>query len=64
VVANAALWHVVFTRMASDPRTIEYFARRLKEGKTKNEAMRCLKRYAARELYPLLPRGQVRLDSP
>ena len=26
--ANSALWHVVFTRMASDPRTIEYFGRR------------------------------------
>ncbi len=54
--ANSALWHVVFTRMVSDPRTIEYFARRMKEGKTKKEAMRCLKRYVARELFPLLPR--------
>jgi transposase len=62
--ANSALWHVVFTRMASDPRTIEYFARRMKEGKTKREAMRCLKRYVARELFPLLPRDQIRLDSP
>jgi transposase len=62
--ANTALWHVVFTRMANDPRTIEYFARRMKEGKTKKEAMRCLKRYVTRELFPLLPRGQVRLDSP
>ena len=58
--ANSALWHVVFTRMASDPRTIEYFARRMKEGKTKTETMRCLKRYVARELFPLLPRGQMR----
>jgi len=62
--ANAALWHVVLTRMVNDPRTIEYFARRMKEGKTKKEAMRCLKRYVARELYPLLPRAQLRLDSP
>ena len=54
--ANSALWHVVLTRMVSDPRTIEYFARRMKEGKTKKEAMRCLKRYVARELFPLLPR--------
>jgi transposase len=50
--------------MASDPRTIEYFARRIKEGKTKKEAMRCLKRYVARELFPLLPREQIGLDSP
>ena len=36
---------------------------RMKEGKTK-EAMRCLKRYVARELFPLLPRGQSGFDSP
>jgi transposase len=62
--ANAALWHVVLTRMVSDPRTTEYFARRMKEGKTKKEAMRCLKRYVARELFPLLPREKIGLDSP
>jgi transposase len=62
--ANAALWHVVLTRMVSDPRTIEYFARRMKEGKTKKEAMRCLKRYVARELFPPLPREKIGLDSP
>jgi transposase len=30
--ANAALWHIVTTRMVSDPRTREYVARRSKEG--------------------------------
>ncbi len=31
-----------------------YVERRLAEGKTKKEIMRCLKRYVAREVYPLL----------
>jgi len=49
--ANSALWRVVFTRMSCDPRTKAYFERRTKEGKTKREIMRCLKRYVAREIY-------------
>ena len=36
------------------PRTQAYLRRRVAEGKTKRKAMRCLKRYIARELYPLL----------
>jgi transposase len=35
--------------MRRDPRTRGYVARRTTEGKTKREAMRCLKRYIARE---------------
>jgi transposase len=53
--ANSALWHIVITRMVSDPRTREYIARRMKEGQTKKEAIRCLKRYIAREVYNNLP---------
>jgi transposase len=52
--ANEALWRVVMVRMVSDPDTRLYMERRVKEGKSKREAMRCLKRYVARELYPLL----------
>ena len=50
--------------MANDPRTIAYMERRISEGRTKKEAMRCLKRYVAREVYNLLPREQLVLDSP
>ena len=50
------IWSVVVTRMASDPRTQRYLERRCKEGLTKAEAMRCLKRYVARETYRHLPR--------
>ena len=49
--ANQALWRVVMVRMTCDPRTREYIARRRTEGKTTKEAIRCLKRYVAREIY-------------
>jgi transposase len=49
--ANAALWRIVITRLASDPRTRHYVERRCKEGLTKTEAIRCLKRYVAREVF-------------
>jgi transposase len=52
--ANHALWRIVMVRMVSDPDTRDYVERRTKEGKSKREIMRCLKRYVARELYPLL----------
>ena len=49
--ANAALWHIVVTRMSSDPRTRAYVERRSKEGMSKKEIIRMLKRYVAREVY-------------
>src|SRR6266550_9371804 len=52
--ANSALWRIVVTRMAHDPRTQAYLARRTAEGKTRKEIMRCLKRYVAREIYKAL----------
>jgi hypothetical protein len=45
---------VCVVRMGSDPRTKIYAARRLAEGKSKWEIMRCLKRYVAREVYRVL----------
>ncbi len=62
--ANSALWHIVFTRMVCDPRTRHYIERRMKDGRTKKEAIRCLKRYVAREVFAQLPRHQFALDNP
>jgi len=62
--ANSALWHIVITRMVYDPRTTEYIDRRIAEGLTKKEAVRCLKRYVAREVFSLLPRATLGLDNP
>jgi transposase len=55
--ANSALWRIVMVRIAHDPETQLYFERRVKEGKTKAEVIRILKRYVAREVYRYLPRG-------
>jgi transposase len=53
---NSALWRIIIVRMANDPRTKAYVERRTKEGLSKAEIIRCLKRYVARETYSLLPR--------
>jgi transposase len=52
--ANHALWRIVITRMSSHPATRAYVDRRTKEGLSKKEIIRCLKRYVAREVYPHL----------
>jgi transposase len=49
-----ALWRIVFTRLGSHPATRAHAERRTAEGKSKAEIIRCLKRYAAREVYPHL----------
>ncbi|MDQ3113594.1 MAG: IS110 family transposase [Actinomycetota bacterium] len=54
--ANMALWRIVLVRLRWDPVTRAYLDRRVSEGKTRREAMRCLKRYIAREIYHQLPR--------
>ncbi|WP_329184943.1 IS110 family transposase [Actinacidiphila glaucinigra] len=56
--ANAALHRIVFTRLRVDSRTQDYYERRIKEGKTRREIVRCLKRYAAREVFHLVKQLQ------
>ena len=55
--ANSALWRIVMVRIAHDPETTAYFERKVKEGCSKRDVIRLLKRYVARELYRYLPRG-------
>lgn len=52
--ANNALWIITIGRMARDAKTRDYVNRRTTEGKTKKEIIRCLKRYIAREIFPVL----------
>jgi transposase len=52
--ANAALYRIVLTRLRWHAPTRAYLERRLTEGKTRREIIRCLKRYVAREVHPLL----------
>jgi transposase len=52
--ANRALHVILVVRLRRHQPTRDYIARRLAEGKTKNEIMRCLKRYIAREIFHAL----------
>lgn len=52
--ANSALHTVAIVRMSHDPRTKSYVAKRISEGKTKRETIRCLKRYLIRDIYRIL----------
>ena len=52
--ANRALYIIVLTRLAKDPRTRAYADRRTKQGRTTKEIIRCLKRYVVREIYEAL----------
>jgi transposase len=60
--ANAALYRIVMVRLRYDPTTRDYMARRLTQGKTKREVIRCLKRYVAREVFAAL--CQINLNKP
>jgi transposase len=52
--ANSALYTIVVARLRWNDRTRDYIARRQSEGKTRREAIRCLKRYVAREIYQII----------
>jgi transposase len=52
--ANNALWVIAMVRLSHDPTTRAYSARRKTEGLSHREIVRCLKRYLARQLYPIL----------
>lgn len=61
--ANAALNRVVIVRLRSHLPTLAYMQRRLAEGLTKREIIRCLKRFVAREIYAHLC-GRLRASEP
>lgn len=52
--ANFALYRIAICRLRCDARTRDYLTRRIAEGKTRREAIRCLKRYLAREIYRII----------
>lgn len=49
--ANSALHIIAIGRLRTDTRTQEYVAKKLAEGHSKMEALRCVKRYLAREMF-------------
>ena len=54
--ANSAIHIIAIGRLRTDERTKEYVAKKMAEGHTKMEAIRCLKRYIAREVYYVIKR--------
>ncbi|WP_438816637.1 IS110 family transposase [Tersicoccus solisilvae] len=52
--ANAALYRIALSRLRWDPRTRAYRDRRLTEGHSNKDVIRCLKRHIAREIYSVL----------
>lgn len=61
--ANQAIHEIARVRMAKDDKTRSYIERKISEGKSKKEAIRCLCRYVAREAYNLLTAPQVPLPA-
>lgn len=60
--ANSALHIIAIGRLRTDERTKAYVARRIAEGHSKLEAIRCLKRYLAREVFALLRNRQREIN--
>ena len=52
--ANRAIHEIVRARMSFDGRTRAYISRKMSEGMTKKEAIRCLCRFVAREVFKLM----------
>jgi len=60
---NRALYHVAITKQRCDPATRAYIARRITEGKTEREALRCIKRFLARRVWRLLEHSNIKAFS-
>lgn len=61
--ANSALHIIAIGRLRTDTKTQEYIGKRVAEGHSKMEALRCLKRYISREVYTLLRNQNRQINS-
>lgn len=61
--ANSALHIIAIGRLRTDAKTKEYVEKRVTQGNTKLEALRCLKRYIAREIYYILKKRNNFINS-
>jgi transposase len=60
---NCALHRLAVTKGRLDPQTSAYLARKQADGKTRREALRCLKRYLARRVWRLLQTTATPLET-
>jgi transposase len=61
---NRALHIIALSRARTDPATRAYLDRRHRDGKTKKEAIRCLKRHLARRIWRLLYTTELAATEP
>jgi transposase len=61
--ANCALHQIAISRLATDPATQAYAAKRTADGKTNKDILRCLKRAIAREIYHMITSPKPAEDS-
>jgi len=61
--ANSALHIIAVGRLRLDPKTQAYVKKRLLQGNSKLEAIRCLKRYIAREVYHSIKKRHLEITS-
>jgi len=50
---NSAIYRITIVRLRYDQATKDYLARRMSDGKTKKEAIRCIKRYITRDIWKI-----------
>jgi transposase len=62
--ANTALYRIVVVRLRWHQPTRDYLTRRTKEGLSKREIIRCLKRYIAREVFTALGPPTAQTNTP
>ena len=60
--ANSALHIIAIGRLRTDTRTQAYVPKRIAEGHSKLEAIRCLKRYIAREVFSLIKQKRQKIN--
>ena len=61
--ANFAIHIIAVGRLRTDERTRAFIDRKMSEGHTKTEAIRCLKRYIAREVYYVIKEQNRSINS-
>ena len=61
--ANKALYMMAINRLGRHPETQAYAARRTAEGLSKQDIIRCLKRYIVREVFTAIRTDLNRLDN-
>ena len=60
--AYSVLPIIAIGRLRLDPKTQEYLSRRIAEGHSKLEAIRCVKRYIAREIFNVIARRNKQIN--